>query len=67
MKKNMGIVDRILRIIVAAVLPVLYFTNIVSGMLVTVLLVVAIVFLLTSIFSFCPIYIPFGLKTNKDS
>ena len=67
MKKNMGIVDRILRIIVTAVLAVLYFTNIVSGMLVTVLLVVAIALLLTSIFSICLIYLPLGLKTNKDN
>jgi len=67
MKKNMGIVDRILRIIMTAVLAVLYFTNIVSGMLVTVLLVVAIALLLTSIFSICLIYLPLGLKTNKDN
>ncbi len=63
----MGIVDRSLRIIVAAVLAVLYFTGTVSGTLGIVLLVVAIVFLLTSIFSFCPMYLPLGLKTKKDS
>ncbi|KJF44216.1 MULTISPECIES: YgaP family membrane protein [Draconibacterium] len=67
MKKNMGIVDRVLRIIVAAVLAVLYFTGTVSGTLGIILLVVAIVFLLTSIFSVCPMYLPLGLKTNKDN
>lgn len=66
MKKNMGNVDRILRIILAAVLAVLYFTGTVSGTLGIVLLLVAIVFLLTSIFSVCPMYLPLGLKTNKD-
>ena len=64
MKKNMGIVDRIVRIIVAAVLAALYFTGNVSVTLGIVLLVVAVVFLLTSIVSFCPLYLPIGLKTT---
>ncbi|WP_340111829.1 YgaP family membrane protein [Maribellus mangrovi] len=64
MKKNMGIADRAARIVVAVVLAILYFTGTVSGTLGIVLLVVAAVFLLTSIFSFCPLYLPLGLKTT---
>ncbi|HYQ57367.1 MAG TPA: DUF2892 domain-containing protein [Draconibacterium sp.] len=66
MKKNMGIIDRVLRTIVAVVLAVLYFTGTVSGTLGIILLLVAIVLLLTSVLSICPAYYPFGLKTNKD-
>lgn len=63
MKKNMGIADRITRIVVAAVLALLYFTDVVTGTPGIVLLVVAGVFVLTSMISFCPLYAPFGLST----
>ena len=63
MKKNMGSADRIIRMIIAAVIATLYFTNIITGTLGIVLLVLAVVFLLTSFISFCPIYAPFGLST----
>lgn len=65
MKKNMGIADRIIRILAAIVLVILYFTGTVTGTLGIVLLVFAAVFVLTSIVSFCPLYAPFGLKTCK--
>ena len=63
MKKNMGSADRIIRLIVAALIGVLYYTNVISGTVGIVLLVLAAVFLLTSFISFCPIYAPFGLST----
>jgi hypothetical protein len=63
MKKNMGIADRLIRVIIAAVLAILYFTNIISGTLGLILLIVAGIFLLTSVVSFCPLYAPFGIKT----
>ncbi len=63
MKKNMGLVDKIIRFIVAALLAVLYFTNIITGTLGLVLLILAVVFLLTSFISFCPLYLPFGIST----
>jgi fatty acid desaturase len=63
MKKNMGSADRIIRFIVAAIIAVLYFTNIISGTLGLVLLALAAVFLLTSLVSFCPLYAPFGLNS----
>ena len=59
----MGTADRIIRIIIAAILGVLYFTGTVSGTLGIVLLVLAGVFVLTSLISFCPLYAPFGIKT----
>ncbi len=63
MKKNMGTTDRIIRTIIAAIIAVLYFTNTITGTLGIVLLVLAVVFLLTSLVSFCPLYAPFGLNT----
>jgi uncharacterized membrane protein len=65
MKKNMGFTDRALRLIVAIVLVVLYFSNILTGTLGIVALVVAGVFTLTSLVSFCPIYPLLGINTCK--
>lgn len=63
MKANMGGFDRIVRSLIAAVIAVLFFMNIISGTLGIVLLVVAGVFLLTSLVSFCPLYTLIGLNT----
>lgn len=63
MKKNMGTADRVIRTIVAVVFAVLYFTNVITGTLGIVLMVLAAIFLLTSLISFCPLYAPFGIKT----
>jgi hypothetical protein len=63
MKKNMGLADRIIRVIIAAVIAVLFFTNIISGTLGIILLVLAGVFVLTSMISFCPLYTLVGAST----
>lgn len=65
MKKNMGSIDKIVRIVLALVIVILYFTNVVSGVLGIILLVVAGIFVLTSLISFCPLYLPFGISTCK--
>jgi len=65
MKKNMGGMDRIIRIIVAIVIAGLYYTGTISGTLGTVLLVVGVVFLLTSFINFCPLYTVLGINTGK--
>jgi hypothetical protein len=67
MKKNMGTIDRIIRVIIAAVIAVLFFTNQITGTLGIILIVLAAVFLLTSFISFCPLYLPLGLRTNKNT
>ena len=64
MKQNMGSFDRILRLIIAAVIAWLYFSGTVTGTWAIVLLVVGGVFLVTSFAGFCPLYAIFGLKTN---
>lgn len=65
MKKNMGTIDKVIRILVAVVFAVLFFTNVISGTLGIILLVLAGVFVLTSLISFCPLYWPFGINTGK--
>ena len=67
MKKNMGLVDRSIRTVLAVVVAVLYFTNQISGIAAIVLGLFAVVFLLTSFMSFCPLYAPFKLSTIKKS
>lgn len=65
MKKNIGTVDTIVRLIAAIVLVILYFNGIVSGVLGVVLLVVAGVFLVTSMIGYCPLYVLFKISTRR--
>ncbi|MBS1764086.1 MAG: DUF2892 domain-containing protein [Bacteroidetes bacterium] len=67
MKKNMGNADRIIRIIAALLIAILYFTHQISGTTAIVLAILAVIFLATSLISFCPLYLPFGLSTVKKS
>lgn len=63
MKKNMGTADKVIRVILAIIIAGLYIANIITGMLAVVLLVIAVIFVLTSFFSFCPLYTLFGFST----
>ena len=65
MKKNIGTIDKTIRILVAVVIAVLFFTNVISGRLGIVLLLLAVVFVIVSLISFCPLYLPFGINTGK--
>lgn len=67
MKKNMGIADRTVRTILAVVIAILYFTNQITGVAAIILGIFAVVFLLTSFMSFCPLYLPLKLSTMKKS
>jgi hypothetical protein len=63
MKKNMGNLDRVIRLVIAAVLVGLIFADLVEGTLAIILLVVAGVFTLTSFISFCPLYTLLGISS----
>ena len=67
MKKNMGTTDRIVRTAAAVVIAVLLLTGQVSGVVATILGVLAVVFLATSIVSFCPLYVPFKVSTGQKT
>ncbi len=68
MKKNMGKLDRALRVVVAVVLGFLVITGKLEGMMYNIALALGAIFLLTSTVSFCPLYVPLGMNTceNKD-
>ncbi|MDO6429511.1 DUF2892 domain-containing protein [Flavitalea sp. BT771] len=65
MKKNMGDVDRALRIVAAGLAVILYSLGIITGTIGAVLLVLAGIFLITSFVGFCPLYKVFGINTCK--
>ncbi len=65
MKKNVGMTDKVIRIILAAAFVALFFLNVVTGTLGIILLILAGILVLTSIFSICPLYLLFGLSTHK--
>lgn len=65
MKKNMGTLDITIRLLIAAIVIVLFFTHVISGILAIILLIFAGIFILTSLFSVCPLYLPFGISTRR--
>jgi hypothetical protein len=67
MKKNLGIVDRWVRLALVALVAALYLGGVISGTAAIVLGILAVVFLLTSLVAFCPLYRLFGLSTRKGN
>jgi hypothetical protein len=65
MKKNIGSADKTIRVIIALIFAVMFFTKTVQGTFGYILLVVAFVFLLTSLVGFCPLYALFGINSCK--
>lgn len=65
MKANVGTIDKAARILVAMVIIGLYSGDVITGTLSIVLLVLAAVFILTSVVGFCPLYLPLGINTCK--
>jgi hypothetical protein len=65
MVKNMGIADRVIRVLLAIVVGILYVTGTISGTVAVILGIFAVVFLLTSAISFCPAYLPFKISTAR--
>lgn len=61
----MGTTDKIIRIVIAVLFAVLFFTKTVTGVAGIILLVLAAVFILTSLIGSCPLYLPFGINTCK--
>lgn len=61
----MGTIDKVIRIVVAVIIGILYFTNVITGTLGIILMILGGIFIFTSLISFCPLYLPFGIKTTK--
>ncbi|MDX1342371.1 DUF2892 domain-containing protein [Reinekea sp. G2M2-21] len=66
MKVNMGNVDRIVRLILAAIMILAVVLQWVSGAIAIIVALLAAVFVITATVKFCPLYLPFGLSTNKS-
>jgi hypothetical protein len=67
MKKNMGTIDRIIRILLAIVVVILYINGSITGVAAIILGILAIVFIITSMIGFCPLYLPFKISTIGKS
>jgi hypothetical protein len=65
MKENIGTIDRVIRILVALVVVVLYFAHVIEGTVAVILLILSGVLVLTSLISFCPIWLALGISTKK--
>lgn len=65
MKKNVGNIDRIVRIIIAIIIASLYFAQVINGTLAIVLLIIGGILVLTSFLSICPLYMIFGINSCK--
>ena len=63
--KNMGLADRIIRVVLAVVIVILYVKDIITGTLGIILLILAGIFVLTSLINVCPLYKVFGISTSK--
>ena len=61
----MGSVDKVIRLLVAVVIAILFFTHVIEGTLGIILMILAGVFVLVSLIGFCPLYLPFGINTGK--
>jgi len=67
MKKNMGTVDRVVRVGIAVIIAILYVTNVLSGAAAIILGILALIFLATSGVGFCPLYVPLKISTRKKA
>ena len=65
MKMNLGTIDRVIRLILAIGVSILFFTGIIPGTVGIILMVLAAVFLITAFIGFCPLYFPFGISTKN--
>jgi hypothetical protein len=65
MKKNMGTIDKLIRLFITLVIIILYFTNVIGGTLAVILFIIAAIMVITSIFGICPAWMLFGISTCK--
>lgn len=67
MKRNMGMIDRVIRMAFAVLVILLYYSGYISGTVAIILGAVALVFIITSAIGFCPLYLPFKISTMKKN
>ena len=67
MPQNMGLIDRIVRVLIAVAVVALYLTHQITGVAAIILGIIAVLFVITSVLGFCPTYYPFGISTKKKA
>ena len=67
MKKNMGTIDRVIRLVLAIIVVILYMSGSITGAVAIILGILAVVFIITSLIGFCPLYVPLKISTIKKS
>jgi DUF2892 family protein len=65
MKRNMGNTDRMVRMLIAFLIIILFLTNVIEGTLGIALLFLAGIFILTTLIGFCPLYTIVGINTGR--
>ncbi len=65
MKKNMSKSDGVIRLIVAIAILALWYFGVIGGLLLTILSIVAVIFVITGFINFCPLYAVLGIRTKK--
>ncbi len=65
MTSNMGTTDKIIRLVVVAIIAVLYFAGQITGTAAIILGIIALAFLVTSLIGWCPTYALFSISTRK--
>ena len=65
MKKNVGTIDKVIRTLIAVTITILYSTNVITGVFGIVLAVLAVILMITSFMSFCPLYLLMGINTGR--
>lgn len=64
--KNVGNTDRIIRLILFVLIAILYFAHVISGTVAIILGIVGLIFLVTALINFCPLYSVFKINTRKE-
>ena len=67
MKPNMSTTDKFIRVLIGVLIAVLYYLEVISGLTAIIVLAIGIIFLVTSLISFCPLYKVLGINTNKKA
>jgi hypothetical protein len=67
MKKNVGTIDKGVRVLLVVLIAVLYFAHLIGGAAAIILGAVALILLLTSLVSVCPLYLLLGISTAKKN
>ncbi|MBN1850515.1 MAG: DUF2892 domain-containing protein [Deltaproteobacteria bacterium] len=67
MKKNMGTIDRVIRVALAILIGILYLAGVISGVAAVILGIIAVIFLITGFVGFCPAYVPFKISTRAKN